>query len=80
MRKPNFPHELLDYLREQLNLVNDRELARELGCAASMVSKWRHQTQPISAEHILAIHEKYSLPVAQIRLMIEQANDHGVGG
>lgn len=80
MHKIKYPHLLLDYLREHLDLVNDRELARELGCAGSMISKWRHGTQQISAEHILTMHEKFNLPVAQIRLMIEQANDQRTAG
>ena len=79
MRKnPIPPHPLLDDLAKSLGTVNDRELAQELRCAPSMISKFRHRTLKVSAAFILDIHERFKMPVSKIKLLIEQADDQPV--
>lgn len=76
MPKSNLkPHALVDFLREKLHCVNDYEVAREIGCAPSMISKFRHRTCQVSAALMIEIHEKYDMPISQIKLLIEQANE-----
>lgn len=79
MRKNPIPqHALLDFLKDRLHCVNDYELAREIGCAPSMISKFRHGTCGVSAALIIEMHEKFGMSIAEIKLLIEQANDQRV--
>ena len=76
MRNRELPkHALVDYLKERCDCVTDYELARELNVAASMISKYRWRTCAVSPALILDIHEKFDMPVAAIKLLIEEAND-----
>lgn len=76
MRKNPIPaHALLDFLKEKLHCVNDHELAREIGCAPSMISKMRHGTCAVSAALILDMHEKFKMSVAEIKMLIQRAED-----
>lgn len=77
-KKPIPPHALMDELKNRLHCVNDCELARELGCAPSMISKFRYRTCNVSAALILDMHEKFGMSVAEIKLLIEQANDQHI--
>lgn len=79
MRNIEVPkHPLIDYLKERTHCITDRELAQELGVAPSMISKYRWRTLGISAALILDIHEKFDIPVAAIKLLIEEANDQHI--
>jgi plasmid maintenance system antidote protein VapI len=76
MRKnPIPPHALMDDLRNRLHCVNDRELAREIGCAPSMISKFRHGSLQVSPALILDMHEKFGMSVAEIKMLIQRAED-----
>jgi hypothetical protein len=61
------PHKLLDTLLERGSLKNDAALARELNVAPPVISKIRHHLLPVGPTHILAIHEKFAIPVKEIR-------------
>lgn len=65
----------MDDLRNRLHCVNDCELAREIGCAPSMISKFRHGTCAVSAALILDMHEKFGMSVAEIKMLIQRAED-----
>jgi transcriptional regulator with XRE-family HTH domain len=77
-KNPIPPHPLLDDLANRLGCANDRELAHEIGCAPSMISKFRHRTCNVSAALIIEMHEKFGMSIAEIKLLIEQANDQHV--
>ena len=65
-RQPHF----LDGLLAHLNLKNDAALARALRIKPSYVSKIRHNKQGVSSTMILALHEKFNVPVATIRELL----------
>lgn len=58
---------LLDYLKETFNVKNDRQLAIELGLSHPTISRIRTGHKKASAEVMIAVHEKYSMPIAQIK-------------
>jgi hypothetical protein len=43
-----------------------------------MISKFRHGTCGVSAALIIEMHEKFGMSIAEIKLLIEQANDQRV--
>lgn len=61
------PHKLLDTLMAQHSLTSDAALARELELLPPVISKIRHNKLPVGATHILLIHEKFGIPVKDIR-------------
>lgn len=58
---------LLDYLKEKFEIKNDRQLAIELGASHPTVSKIRNGKAKVSAEFMIAVHEKFNLPIAEIK-------------
>lgn len=61
------PIAFLDWLTAKLNLKNDAALSRALEVAPPVISKIRHYRLPVGPVLILRIHEKFSIPVAEIR-------------
>ena len=58
---------LLDYLKETFNVKNDRQLAMEMGISHPTISRIRRGHKKASAEVIIAVHEKYGIPIAEIK-------------
>lgn len=63
-------HKLLDSLIESNGLKNDSELALALNMAPPRLSKIRNGANEVSADFILAVHEKFGTPVAMIRALL----------
>lgn len=62
---------LLDYLKEKFDVKNDRQLAIALGISHPSVSRIRNGHKKVSAEMIIAVHEKYGIPIAEIKQLCE---------
>ena len=66
MRPTHLDNKLIDFLRRELNLKTDREVALLLDLGVPTISKIRHGA-PVSDMVILRIHEKTDIPVQVIR-------------
>jgi DNA-binding Xre family transcriptional regulator len=64
------PEVFLDKIAKKLKINSDRELSRVLGIPSSVVSKIRHKSIPISANHLLAIHDISDLSIKKLRQMM----------
>lgn len=62
---------LLDYLKEKFNVKNDRQLAMEIGISHPTISRIRRGHKKASAEVIIAVHEKYGIPISEIKQLCE---------
>lgn len=62
---------LLDHLKEKFNVKNDRQLAIEIGISHPTISRIRCGHKKASAELIIAVHEKYGIPIAEIKQLCE---------
>lgn len=58
---------LLDYLKEKFEIKNDRHLSMALEIAHPTISKIRHGKANVSAEFMIAVHEKFNMPIAEIK-------------
>ena len=69
---PHVPpaHKLFDHLLSKHGLKNDAALARAINVNPPLISKIRHGRLELSAVTILAIHETFDEPVADIRAMV----------
>jgi plasmid maintenance system antidote protein VapI len=70
MRPTHVDNKLLDFLRRELDLHTDRQVAELLELGFPTISKIRHGA-PISDTVILRIHERTDIPVYVIREQIE---------
>jgi transcriptional regulator with XRE-family HTH domain len=70
MRQTHLDNRLLDFLRRELNMHTDREIAELLELGVPTISKIRNGA-PISDLVILRIHERTDIPVRVIRDQIE---------
>jgi len=70
MRVTHVDNKLLDFLRRELDLHTDRQIAELLQLGFPTISKIRHGA-PISDTVILRIHERTDIPVYVIREQIE---------
>ncbi len=61
---------LLDHVIGHLNIKNDAALARALEVAPPVISKLRHAKLSFGPSLILAIHETFVVPVAEIRRVV----------
>ena len=66
MRPTHVDNKLIDFLRRELDLKTDREVAHILQLGVPTISKIRHGA-PISDMVILRIHERTDIPVRAIR-------------
>lgn len=64
---------LLDYLQEKFDVKNDRQLAIQIGISHPTISRIRQGHKKASAEVMIAIHEKYGVPIAEIKQLCEAA-------
>ena len=69
--KPRKPHTVLDTIRRQHKLRNDRELCDFLDMQASVISRIRSGKMAMSAEVILTVHETTGMPIAVIKAMLK---------
>lgn len=70
MRPTHLDNRLLDFLRRELDMHTDREIAELLELGVPTISKIRNGA-PISDLVILRIHERTDIPVRVIRDQIE---------
>ncbi len=60
-------NDLLDIIKDEFNLKNDRDLAEFLDVRPSMISKLRNGKTPFTAYQILTIHDATDWSIAKIR-------------
>ena len=60
-------NDLLDIIKDEFDLKNDKELADFLEMRPSMVSKLRNGRTPFTAYQILMIHDATDWSIAKIR-------------
>jgi len=72
IQRPDFA--LFDHIMETNNLKNDARLYEFFDKKISKpdISRYRHGKKKVSAGHILVIHEKLGMPVAEIRSLLAQ--------
>jgi plasmid maintenance system antidote protein VapI len=70
MRPTHVDNQLIDFLRRELDMHTDREIAELLQLGVPTISKIRHGA-PVSDTVILRIHECTDIPVRVIREQIE---------
>lgn len=58
---------ILDELQKRFDIKNDRQLSIKLGVAAPVISRLRNGKSKVSAEMMIAIHEVFGLPIAEIK-------------
>jgi plasmid maintenance system antidote protein VapI len=58
---------ILDELQKRFDIPNDRQLSIKLGVAAPVISRLRNGKAKVSAEMMIAIHETFGLPIAEIK-------------
>lgn len=62
---------LFDHIKETYSIKNDRTLAKELGLSHPTVSRIQSGKARVTAEIMIAIHEKYGMSIADIKAMIQ---------
>lgn len=70
MLKPFF---LFDEIKREFNLPNDRALSDAMGVAPPQVSKVRNGSYALSDSMILRVHERFNIPVANVRAMLAES-------
>lgn len=71
-KKRKAPHKLFDFLIANYELKNDNALANELEITPSLICKIRYG-RPITATLILKVHERWDIPVKEIKSMLPEA-------
>jgi len=61
------PNQLLDTLRERMNLKNDAALSRALEVAPPVISKIRHRSLPVGASLLIRMHEVTQMSIRDLR-------------
>ncbi len=61
---------LLDYLQKTYDIKNDRQLALRIGFSTPTLSKIRTGKYKVSADMIIAIHEKFGMSIKEIKRLI----------
>ena len=64
------PDNLLDVLREMLQLKNDVELSRVLGVAPPHISSIRHRRLAIGARLLIRMHEVSGINIRDLRVLM----------
>lgn len=60
---------LLDELQARFNVKNDRQLAAKLNVSTPVISRIRNKKSAVSADIIIAIHEVFEMPIAEIKAL-----------
>lgn len=63
-------NKLLDIVLAQQNIKNDAALSKVLEMAPPQLSKIRSGKQPVGPTLILNLHERFAMPVAEIRALL----------
>lgn len=61
---------LLDYLQKTYEIKNDRQLALQIGFSTPTLSKIRTGKYKVSADMIIAIHEKFNMSIKEIKKLL----------
>jgi transcriptional regulator with XRE-family HTH domain len=61
---------LLNYLQAMYGIKNDRQLALKIGFSTPTLSKIRTGKYKVSADMIIAIHEKFDIPIKDIKALL----------
>lgn len=69
IRKP--AHRLFDFLIKNFRLKSDHALSEALSVLPSTICKMR-AGRPVTAAVILKVHEKYEIPVRDIKALIDR--------
>ncbi len=67
MREILPPHDLLDILKDELEIKSDSKLAKELNITKPNLSKIRHGKMKVTALHILRIYDATGWSIEKIR-------------
>lgn len=70
--RPGSRDKAIDHLIHLKGLRNDAHLSRYLGVTAATVCKIRAGKLGVSAGILLRLHEKFGIPVAELRELLEQ--------
>lgn len=66
---------LLDYLIKNYGFKNDRAIALNMAISIGTMSKVRTGKLKPSASFIIKIHEKFGIPIAEIKSLINEASN-----
>jgi hypothetical protein len=72
-KKAKPAHKLFDSLIEKYELGSDYRLALEIDVTASSICKMR-SGKPVTANLILKVHERFDIPIKEIKGMIPDGN------
>lgn len=73
---PNYdPAQLLDDVRETLNLKNDLALCLALEIGPSVISKVRNKKTPVTALLLVRMHEVSEVSIRDLRLLMFKLGD-----
>lgn len=64
------PNNLLDTMRDKLDLKNDAALARALEVSPPVISKLRHRTLPVGASILIRMHEVSDVSIKDLRVLM----------
>lgn len=62
---------ILDELQKRFDIKNDRQLSIKIGVAPPVLSRIRNGKAKVSAEMIIAVHEVFGIPIAEIKEMAQ---------
>ena len=72
------PNNLLDSLKDSLNLKNDATLSYALEVAPPVISNIRHKRIPMGASLLIRIHEVSGLSIKDLRILLGDRRDRFV--
>lgn len=72
LASPGSRHQAIDHLIHLKRLRNDADLSRYIGVTAPTVSKIRAGKLGVSPAILLRLHEKFGIPVAELRRLLDQ--------
>ena len=61
---------MFDYLTENFDLKSDLQLALELEKRPSSISKFRTGKRPVTPALIIAVHERFNIPIKTIKELL----------
>lgn len=70
----DWPHPLLDAMRETLKLQSDGELSRYLGVQRSSLSKFRHGTNKINGDFIIRVYKATGWPIEKVESYLREGD------
>lgn len=70
------PNNLLDVLRDKMQLKTDMELADRLLVGKALISKLRHHQVPVGAKVLIRMHEASGLSIRELRAHMGDVREH----